>query len=137
MTEKIVKIVKKGTKEFAEAKLKFHKLFSTEEPEETVQPGKIGMKTTQLDKLQELPLPFSCLDLELYVWHKDETKDGLNHVAYFCSKLGCLCMCAREDAKETYPDACPDVDEMFWDSYDEHEDYDPGYDEDFFDEDDW
>jgi len=134
VTEKTIKIVKKGTKEFVEARLQFQKLFSTEEPEDTIKPGNVGMKTTQIDKLSKIPMPFGCSDLELYVWHKDETEDGLNHVAYFCSRLGCLCTCAREDVpgeENSYPNYCPNLDEMFWDdSYDE----DPGYDEDFLDE---
>jgi len=70
----------------------------------------------------------------VYIWTPEMTKDGKGAVAWFCSRLGCLCVCCREDfikEEESYPKACPDLDEMFWDSYDE--DYDPNY-ESLYDE---
>jgi len=121
MTSK-VKIVKKGTKEFKEAKEKFLSLFTTDNPKETIVAGAIGMKTLQIDKLKEIPMPFGCPDLELYVWSPKESKDGKWYVAYFCSRVGCLCAPAREDMEGEYPSYCPDPNEIYM-SEEEYEDF--------------
>lgn len=116
-----VKIVKKGSPEFREARRQFLALFQTEQPKQTIVAGMIGMKTTQVDKLKTIPMPFGCPDLELYVWSPKESSDGKWHVAYFCGRIGCLCSPCREDMEETYPSYCPDPDELFF-NYDPEDD---------------
>jgi len=126
MTEKVESVVKKGTKEFAEARQRFLSLFHTTQHEETIVSGIIGQKTTQIEKLKEIPMPFGCPDLELYVWSPQETKDGKWAVAYFCGRVGCLCSPCREDFDETYPSYCPEDNEFtsFDEEWGDESDYD-------------
>jgi len=105
-----VKIVRKGTKEFREARERFLALFRKDQPENMICAGNIGMTTRQMGKLKEIPMPFGCPDLELYVWPPN--KDGSQSVAYFCGRVGCLCSCCREDMDGEYPSYCPDPDEL-------------------------
>jgi hypothetical protein len=79
-------------------------------------------------------MPFGCPLLELYVWPRNP--DGSQSVAYFCGRIGCLCVCCREDftkPEEEYPRYCPTEGEFG--SYDGDDEYDD-QEEDFDDSDD-
>ena len=98
-----VTIVKKGTREFKEARDKFIECFNKKNPIETLIKRSIGAGTT-LNK--DLPMPFGCFDLSIYVWDDGEKITG---IGFFCDRLGCICACAREGMKETYPTYCPEL----------------------------
>lgn len=115
-------IVKKGTKEFREARERFLALFRKDQPENTICSGNIGIKTRQTDKLKEIPMPFGCPDLELYSCVWPPNKDGSQSVAYFCGRVGCLCSCCTEDMDGEYPAYCPGPDELDFE-YDAEDDY--------------
>ena len=109
-----VKIVQKGSEDFNKAKQQYLELFTKKYPEETIQPGTIGCKTTQKELLNQIPRPFSCPDLEVYIFDSKS-------VAFFCERIGCLCSCCREDLEGIYPSYCPDPEEVF-DIYEDYED---------------
>jgi len=110
LTEIKEKVVSKGTEEFKNAKASYLELFSKKYPKETIICGCMGMKTTQTEKLKEIPKPFSCPDLELYIWDSGA-------VAFFCERLGCLCSCCREDLQGEYPNYCPGPEDNWEDDW--------------------
>ena len=95
-------IVKKGTKEFEDAKRTFLALFNSNQLKETIIMGNIGKKST---KSGDLPLPFGCPHLEMYLWGIPSNPPV---VGWFCDILGCICDPCRSDMEGEYPTSCPD-----------------------------
>jgi hypothetical protein len=90
---------------------RLHELAEKKDPR--VGKGLVG--ATLNDTTKDIPFPFGCPKLEIYLWGKD---DGGPAIAYFCSVLGCLCSpCRGEDFLEDYINRsdkewhCPDPEE--------------------------
>jgi hypothetical protein len=124
--------VQKYSKEFAEARQKYLKLFMESTESEMIRKGifefgehagKCLGLTTQKILNAKLPMPFGCPDLFI------QPCEG-GGVIWFCDRAGCICACCREDfteENEKYPDYCPP--KGGFDDYDEADDYE--------DEEDW
>jgi len=117
-----VKIVQKGSKEFNRAKQQYLELFTDKYPRNTIQSGGIGCKTTQKELLNQIQKPFSCPDLELYIFDSEA-------VTFFCGRIGCLCSCCIESLEGDYPLYCPDPNEPWSEDCDDDDLYD---DEDYY-----
>lgn len=134
-----VKVVKKGTQEFKDAQARFLELFFKESKEGDYIPkgkfefgdhkGKVLGFTSKKILEAKLAMPFGCPDLFIQPCYE---KGKLVGVIWFCDRIGCICVCCREDFTDEYPIFCPDRDEMFGDPFDEE--YEPDYDEEWFEE---
>ncbi len=116
-------IVKKGSKEYDEARVRYLFLFKKDQPEDMILSGNIGMKSKQA---AALPMPWGCPRLEVYIWSGDGKPASFG---FFCDICGCICEPCRADMDGTYPEACPEEGESSLDE-DEEEDFDEWDEED-------
>jgi len=104
--------VKKGTKEFSDARHKLLDLFFNRSAKDDyyVSNNGLGSRSKVVDAhLSEIPMPFGCPSLLINPTMENEKVTG---IIWFCSRDGCICVCCREDftgEKERYPDYCPPV----------------------------
>lgn len=117
MTEE--QIVTKGTEEFNKAKLAYLDLFKKDKPKPRIGIAYMKPNLKLQAKWEEIPKPFSCLHLELYIWESGS-------VAYFCDKIGCLCSPCREDLEGKYPSYCP-PDDMPDDDFADNDNFEDDY----------
>jgi hypothetical protein len=59
-------------------------------------------------------MPFGCTSLLIHPFI-DEKTAKVQSIIWFCDRLGCICICCREDftgEHEKYPDYCPSPGEL-------------------------
>ena len=123
-------IVKKGTAQFKEVQNQYLKLFFATQEQDYIKKGEfeygenkgkfLGMTSKKIQEAN-LPMPFGCPSLFIQpCFNNAPTRepDQLNKltgIIWFCDRVGCICVCCREDFKaknETFPLYCPNPWEM-------------------------
>jgi len=112
----MVEVVRKGSKEFMEARGQYLKLFFDSEEADLIRRGVfeygenkgkcLGFTSRKILEAK-LPMPFGCPELFIQPCEENGKVTG---VIWFCGRDGCICVCCREDFASlgsAYPNYCP------------------------------
>lgn len=133
--------VKKHTAEFKAACQRYLKLMDESKETDFIRKGVmpdnkyLGLTSKKILEAK-LPMPFGCPDLFIQACFETIDKGKLTEnqlctgIIWFCDRIGCICVCCREDFEEEWPEYCPNPLEMQGAEMD-------NYEEDSEDRDDW